>query len=186
MTAGMRMGRAENIARFKELVLYISQKCVADEKFTVLKLNKLMFFADFLSYAIYGEPITSFEYVKLEKGPAPRKMPDIRNEMIAGGELGMQELPLTPWKRTVNLRRPDLSVFRPEHIALVDALIESFGKHDGNILSGMTHKMPCWILPDLYETIPYETVFISEEPLTEADKSRGWAVAQELGLLEQA
>src|SRR5260370_35529677 len=104
-------------------------------------------------------------------------MPEIRDEMIAKQELGMQELPLTPWKRTVNLRRPNLSVFQPEHIALVDGLIEALGKHDGNVLSGLTHKMPCWIIPDLYETIPYETVFLSEEPLTEADKARGLALA---------
>src|SRR5260370_37976891 len=103
MTAGMRAKRQENVARFKELILYISQKCAADEKFTVLKLNKLMFFADFLAFGIYGDPITGFEYVKLEKGPAPRRMPEIRDEMIAKQELGMQELPLTPWKRTVNL-----------------------------------------------------------------------------------
>jgi len=173
----------ENTARFKELILYISQKCVADPKFNTIKLNKLLFFSDFYAYAIYGEPITGFEYQKLQLGPAPKKMREIKREMVRQGELGMQELPLEEWRRTVNLRRPDLSVFKPEQVSLVDGIIQALRDFDGDVVSALSHKMPCWIIPELYETIPYETVFLSDDPLTDADIERGQVVARELGLL---
>src|SRR5580704_16149661 len=90
----------EHTDRFKELVLYISQKCANDPKFDTLKLNKLMFFSDYWAYAMYGEPITGFEYVKLQKGPAPKKMPAMKQQMEAEKILAQQPLPLLPWRRT--------------------------------------------------------------------------------------
>jgi hypothetical protein len=44
--------------------------------------------------------------------------------------------------------------------------------------------MPCWIVPNLKETIPYEMVFLSTEKPTDADIERGRMVAVEQGLLE--
>jgi Protein of unknown function (DUF4065) len=175
---------AENEDRFKELILYISQRCADDQGFNTLKLNKLMFFADFFAYAILGAPITGFEYIKLQRGPAPRRMPEVKKAMEEARELGFQELPLQPWKRTVNLRRPKLSVFEAEQISLVDSLIHTFAKADGDIVSEISHQMPCWIIPAIGETIPYEMVFLSQEPLTDIDIERGTLVAKEFGLLE--
>ena len=172
------------MGRFKELILYISQKSATDPKFNTLKLNKLMFFSDFWAYGVYGEPITGFEYQKLEKGPAPKKMPEIKKAMVSENSLALQPLPLQPWRKTVNLRTPDLSVFKPEHISLVDALLEAFKDVDGEEFSLISHKMPCWIIPKLGDVIPYEMVFISHEVPTNADLERGKAVAAELGLLE--
>ena len=172
----------ENVGRFKELVLYISQKCANDPKFDTVKLNKLLFFSDFLAYAVFGEPITGFAYQKLERGPGPERMPQIRREMVTSQDLGIQELPLTPNRRTVNLRRPNLTVFSADQISLVDNLIETLKGHDSKTASDITHTMPCWKIPDLYDTIPYETVFLSHEALTDVDAERGRAVARELGL----
>src|SRR5437660_6974881 len=55
----------ENEVRYKELVLYICQKCATDQKFGATKLNKILYFSDFLAYAELGEPITGFEYQRL-------------------------------------------------------------------------------------------------------------------------
>lgn len=175
----------EDVGRFKELILYISQKCATDPKFDTIKLNKLMCFSDFLFYAFYGSPITGFEYEKLQLGPAPRRMPEMKKAMKDAGELGLQDLPLKPWRRTVNLRQPNLEVFTAQQVALVDQIIEAFKESDGDHLSLISHKMPCWIMPRLGETIPYEMVFLSDEEPTTADIERGRIVAKELGLLEQ-
>jgi Protein of unknown function (DUF4065) len=176
----------ENVGRFKELILYISQKSIADPKFNNLKLNKLMFFADFWAYGLFGEPITGFAYIKLEKGPAPKRMHEIRKEMVEEEKsLALQTLPLEPWHRTVNLRSPNLAVFKPEHVSLIDSVIEALNDVGGEEASAISHKLPCWMVPSLGETIPYEMVFLSHEAPTDADKERGRAVALELNLLEQ-
>lgn len=175
---------AENVDRFRELVLYISQKCANDPKFDTLKLNKLMFLSDYWAYGIYGEPITGFEYVKLQKGPAPKKMPAIKQQMENEKILAQQPLPLHVWRKPVNLREPDLSVFTPQQISLVDAFIQACMDVDGETLSDLTHQFPCWTIPSLNEVIPYEMVFLSHEELTSVDLERGRAVATELNLLE--
>jgi hypothetical protein len=41
-----------------------------------------------------------------------------------------------------------------------------------------------WALTEMNETIPYETIFLTEEPLNEIDILRGLEVAKEFDLLE--
>jgi hypothetical protein len=178
----------ENDDRFRELVLYISQKCANDPRFGAVKLNKILFLADFLAFAHHGEPITGFEYQKLEQGPAPRRLIPIRDQMIANRELGLQEIALKSGNtqvRTVNLRRPNLAVFKPEHIAVVDAVIEALSAADAETVSEMTHKLVGWKAARYRETIPYETIFLTDEPLSEGDVERGREIAEEHGLAIQ-
>jgi Protein of unknown function (DUF4065) len=170
----------ENESRYRELTLYVCQKCATDPKFGAIKLSKILYFSDFLAYAELGEPITGFEYQRLPNGPAPRRQIPMREEMIKRHELGIQVVRLKGGRtqhRAVNLRVPDLSVFTAAQIALVDRVIEELWDLDAEAVSELSHRMMGWRLADLGETIPYETVFISSEPLTETDVQR----ARELG-----
>jgi hypothetical protein len=176
----------ENTRKFRELILYISQKCANDPRFGSVKLNKVLYFSDFLSYAHYREPITGMEYFKLQHGPAPRRMLPVRRQMEADRDLGIQELPIGSGieRRPVNLRAPDLSVFSAREIALVDAVIDFCSACTGKNVSDLSHKMSGWKAARLEETIPYESVFMSESSLTETDLIRGQQIAAEHGLLE--
>jgi hypothetical protein len=179
----------EDKQKMKELVLYISQKCADDPGFGATKLNKILYFSDFLAYAYYGHPITAFEYQKLPYGPAPRRLLPVCEEMMQAKELGIQEMPLRNGyvqRRTVNLRLPDLEVFTAKQIALVDAVIEALAKADARTVSTWSHMMLGWALTEMNETIPYETIFLTEEPLNEIDILRGLEVAKESDLLEPA
>src|SRR5437016_2393135 len=165
----------ENEVNYRELVLYICQKCATDKKFGATKLNKILYFCDFLAYAELGEPITGFEYQRLPNGPAPRRVLPMREEMVNKRDLGIQIIPLRGGRtqhRAVNLRVPDLSVFTAGQIALVDRVIEELWDLDAEQVSELSHRMAGWRLAALGETIPYETVFISIEPLTETDVQR--------------
>jgi hypothetical protein len=165
----------ENEARYRELVLYICQKCATDPKFGATKLNKILYFSDFLAYATLGEPITGFEYQRLPNGPAPRRMLPMREDMERRRDLGFQTIPLRGGRtqhRAVNLRVPDLQVFTAAQIALVDRVIEELWDLDAEAVSDLSHRMMGWRLANLNEVIPYETVFISSEPLTETDVQR--------------
>ena len=168
--------------RFRELILYVCQKCATDPKFGATKLNKILYFSDFLAYAELEEPITGFEYQRLPNGPAPRRMIPIRDQMIKKGDLGSQVVPLKGGRtqhRLVNLRVPDLSVFTAEQISLADRVIAELWDLDAEAVSDLSHRIMGWKFADVNETIPYETVFISSEPLTEVDVQR----ARELGRL---
>ncbi|HXJ96252.1 MAG TPA: Panacea domain-containing protein [Terriglobia bacterium] len=177
---------AENETKFKELVLYVSQKCANDPTFGATKLNKILFYTDFLAYANLGEPITAFDYQKLRWGPAPRRLIPVQNDMITKGELVLQPVHLLGGKvqkRTVNLRDPDLSVFRPQEIALIDEVIEALESARADAVSELSHRLVGWKVAEEGESIPYETIFLSDEPLTDAENERGRKLAKQFGLL---
>ena len=176
----MRLQR-EDERKLRELILYISQKCATDPTFGATKLNKILFFADFLAYANLGKAITNFDYQKLPQGPAPRRLVPVRDQMIADGELVIQQVRLlrgNVQKRTVNLRPPDLAIFSGDEIALVDEVIEALEGAKAEAVSELTHRMLGWKLVDEGESIPYNTIFLSNEPLTEAEIQRGRELAK--------
>ena len=176
----MRLQR-EDERKLRELILYISQKCATDPTFGATKLNKILFFADFLAYANLGKAITNFDYQKLPQGPAPRRLVPVREQMIADGELVIQQVRLLTGnvqKRTVNLRPPDLTIFSGDEIALVDEVIEALEGAKAEAVSELTHRMLGWKLVDEGESIPYNTIFLSNEPLTEAEIQRGRELAK--------
>jgi hypothetical protein len=173
----------ENEARFKELVLYVCEKCANDPKFGATKLNKTLYFSDFLAYAEFREPITGFEYQKLPNGPAPRHYPRMRDEMLKAGELAIQPVRLVSGRtqdRPVNLRSARLEVFTPDQIALVDSVIEALRDATAEEVSELSHRMVGWKVVDAGDTIPYETIFVSDEPLTDADIRRARELEQQL------
>ncbi len=178
--------RSEDEKKFKELILYVSQKCATDPTFGATKLNKILFYADFLAYANLGKAITNFDYQKLPNGPAPRRLLPIRDQMVADHELVLQQIRLLSGniqKRTVNVRQPDLRIFTGEEIALVDEIIEAFEKAKAEVVSELSHRMVGWMLVENGESIPYNTVFLSNEELTPAEIERGRELAGEYDLL---
>jgi hypothetical protein len=173
----------ENEEKFRELILYISQKCATDPRFGAVKLNKILFFSDFLSYAKTGDPITFFEYQRLPNGPAPRRLIPVRSKMLEERILGIQEVRLRSGKtqkRTVNLRLPNLKIFTGEEIELVDSVIEALADADAETASELSHQMVGWQIVADGETIPYGTIFLSNEPLTYAEVLRGRELAGSL------
>jgi hypothetical protein len=172
--------------KFRELVLYVSQKCATDPTFGATKLNKILFFSDFLSYGNLGKAITGVEYQKLPNGPAPRRLLPICDQMRRDGDLVLQEIPLLSGKtqkRTINLRAPDLKVFTAEEISLVDDVIEALDGARAEAVSALSHQLSIgWILVNDKETIPYNTVFLSNPDLTETEIERGKQLAEAFGL----
>lgn len=172
-------------AKLAELILYISQKCADDPCFGATKLNKILYFADFLHYGNHGAPITGVEYQKLPYGPAPRRLVPVRDSMVSKGWLGIQPVELrsgSVQKKPVNLREPDLSLFSGSEIAQVDAVIRGLCDSDSETVSELSHRMVGWQVVEENETIPYSTVFISNPRMTEAEMQRGLEIAAKHGL----
>jgi hypothetical protein len=80
--------------KIRELILLIAEWCQADPKFGAIKLNKLLFHADFSAFLTHGDPITGQEYFKLPQGPTPRRLKLVTEAMIKKNEFAWQEVPL--------------------------------------------------------------------------------------------
>lgn len=150
-------------------MLHIAERCENDASFGATKLNKVLFFSDFLAFGEFGEPITGVEYFRLRFGPAPRRLLPLQAQLVRKGDAALQQRThLGPrQKRLIALRPADLSLFTAREIALVDKVIEALDGMGAGKVSDLSHHFSVgWKIATDKEAIPYETVFLSDQPLT--------------------
>ncbi len=168
--------------KLRELVLHIAQRSERDRYFGATKLNKLLFFSDFLAYRRFGRAITGVEYQKLEYGPAPRQMKPLLRQWQAEGLVAEQRR-TDAWGReqirTVALRDPELGQFTADEIALVDRLIRVCWKMTATEMSEVSHDFVGWKLAKLNEEIPYPVALVGDRSieLTEDEREYGMSLA---------
>lgn len=163
--------------KLRELVLYIADKCEEDSTFGAVKLNKILFYADFISFAEYGEAITGVKYKKYQQGPVPTILKRVRSEMEESGEVVVKKKSYYGYTqhRLISLRRPDFDQLTARDIALVDDVIQMFWDHSAYKVRELSHDR-AWKNASEGEAIPYEAAFVSDEALTEHDL----AIAEEM------
>ena len=93
----------------EELILHVAEMSQADEKFGGVKLNKILFYADFLSYLKRGKSISGQEYFAIKDGPAPKRMLPIKKEMIKNGDIAIEKVAVfgfpNPKEKVIPLRQ---------------------------------------------------------------------------------
>lgn len=148
--------------KFRELLLYIAERSEADPKFGGTKLNKIMFYADFLAYRDLGKAITGVRYQKLPFGPAAVPLLPALQEMEAQGELVVRHKFIGPYKQNkpIALRPPNLTDFSADEIALVDAVISYLWDFGASGVSDLSHEVVGWQVAAEREDIPYSTAFV--------------------------
>ena len=164
-----------NDTKLRELILLLAEWSQADPKFGAIKLNKLLFHADFSAFLTYGEPITGQEYFALPQGPAPRRLKPMTELMIKHQEFAWQTVQFfdRKQKRPIALRSPDLSVFTGPEVGLIRQTIEKFWRLSATEISDQSHLFLGWKAAHLKETIPYSTALVSRRAPTAAELQRG-------------
>ena len=153
--------------KLRELVLYLATLSEGDATFGKVKLNKLLFYADFNAYLKFGKPITGHEYQKLKNGPAPRRLlpviPSLGNPPGPDRDVGVRQDTFHGWNqyRPLALRQPDTSVFSVQESELVRELVDHFKGKTAREMSDRSHLFIGWQLAEEGETIPYETALTS-------------------------
>ena len=157
--------------KLRELILHICIRSEDDEAFGAVKLNKLLFFSDFLAYLRLGKAITGQNYQKLDHGPAPRRMLPILKRMEQQGTIRQRpnEFYGLEQTRTIALEKPDLSKFTAEEIALVDTIVAHFRGKTACQVSDESHQFLGWEVAEKGETIPYPVALIGRRGPTEQD-----------------
>jgi len=162
-------------AKFRELIVYLSLLSEGDDSFGSVKLNKLLFYIDFTAYQRWGRSVTGKEYQKLEQGPAPRALLPVFQRLRDEGAMALREKKYFNrfQKRPVALREPELSVFTPEEIDLVNHVVEKCRHLDGTAISNKSHEWIGWQIADLHETIPYQITLIGARSPSSRDEEIG-------------
>jgi hypothetical protein len=167
--------------KLRELIVHIAWQSQDDSTFGAVKLNKILYYADFYAYRKLGASITGAEYQKLPEGPAPRRLLPARASLIEDGSIRIEFVPRFNYvqQRIVPLRKPDLSRFSAEELRIVDEVIEALRGKSAREVSHMSHEELGWQVVEDYQTIPYRTAWLSAEPLSEEELSLARQVAAE-------
>jgi hypothetical protein len=169
-------------SRLKELVIYISDECLDDPTYSRTKLYKILFYSEFESYGRFGAPITGTSYKKMPFGPAPASYKRIQDEMLREHLIRIVQKKVYDHarQRLLPLRDPNFELFSARDISIVSGWIRFFWNKSPKEVSKYSHGK-AWSLADEGELIPYEAVFISDDPVTYDDVARVRELASQHG-----
>lgn len=158
----------KNLAKFKEVLLYILNKAGAKPNVGETVLYKLLYFIDFDHYERYEEQLIGATYKKNAYGPTPLEFRKVAERMIEAGEL--QKLPdkffSYPQTKYLPLRRPDLSLLNGREIEVIDRVLDRLSDMTAAQISEYSHHDVPWLSADEGTVIPYEAVFYRTAPYT--------------------
>jgi antitoxin SocA-like protein len=181
--------RAPDDDKLGELILFIAQRSEGDERFGAVKLNKLLFFSDFLAYCRLGRSITGQAYQKLDHGPCPRKLVPVVGAMQSSGAFAWKDEQDEWTDRTrkvpVALRPPNLNAFSADEIAIVTEVIESFWRNNAKGISTISHGFTGWEHAETNETIPYEVALVQFKKPRKKDIQKALDIGEKLVKLRQ-
>lgn len=177
---------ASSVEKTYELVVYVAQRFQAAPRFSATKLWKILFWADFDHYRATGQSITRRDYIKLAYGPVPEGYEGLLTTLRWQKAITIESRQVGGHvqKRAVPLREPDLSVFSPDELATINAVIERTWGMSAQDVSDFSHEFLGWQAAQIGERIPYSTAFLRVPELTEAELQRGQELAARFGVTE--
>jgi hypothetical protein len=170
--------------KFRELVVYVSERLAEDPSFGDTKLNKVLYFVDFLGYSHLGHAVTGARYQKERHGPLARPLLPVRQELEQEGAVHVEMRPAGTRTRRVTtpLRGADMSHFSMEEVELIDSIIDQLRGHSAVAVSRISHQnSPGWQLAEIGEDIPYATALIARDPAPPEIRRRGQELAERFG-----
>jgi transcriptional regulator with XRE-family HTH domain len=155
-----------NIDKFKDILLYILEKCAGKPNIGETLLYKLLYFSDFNYYEIYEEHLSGAEYRKLPFGPVPQKLDSIIVQMISNKmiEKFKVEYHGYPQTRYIPLVKSDLRNLKASEKDVIDQVIDRYSDWSAAAISDYSHKDMPWLATKDGEIIDYELVFYREQP----------------------
>lgn len=102
------------------------------------KLNKLMFYADFIAFKISGISITGLEYVKLPYGPVPDNYDHYIANLLSDKKIYKKEE--QSGEKLIACNKPDLSIFSEDEIQILIHIKNHFIRLNARQISDVSHK----------------------------------------------
>lgn len=154
------------IPKFRNILLYILEKCAGKANVGETVLYKLLYFSDFNYYEIYEDHLTGARYKKLPYGPVPQKINSVLDKMIEIGELQRikTEFHGYPQTRYIPLTKPDLTGIKASEIEVIDHVINQLSDYYATAISDYSHKDIPWMATEDGKYIDYELAFYREQP----------------------
>lgn len=153
--------------KFKQLFLYILEKCGSNPNVGETVLYKLLYFCDFDYFETYEKALTGMKYKKMQYGPIPDQalFNPVINEMRENGIIERVARPYiydTIQTKYINFVGADLSVFGndAENMRkIVDSAIGKLSHMSARQIEDHSHRDYPWQSHDFNQEIDYGSVF---------------------------
>jgi len=157
-----------NVDKFKNVLLYILEKCAGKPNVGETVLYKLLYFSDFNYYELYEEHLTGAEYRKLPYGPVPQKLNSIINQMIEKRQLKRVKTNHHGYLQTryLPLEKANLTKLKASEKEVIDRVVEQLSDWSATAISAYSHKDMPWLASKEGEEINYELVFYRDVPFS--------------------
>jgi transcriptional regulator with XRE-family HTH domain len=155
----------KNLAKFKEILLYILSKTAGKPNVGETVIYKLLYFMDFDYYEKYEEQLIGATYIKNHFGPTPKEFKKIVDKMILDHDLIKiaDKYFKHPQTKYLPLRNPNLSIISAREKELIDDVLTRLSDKNAKELSNYSHGDMPWLSHKDGEIISYESVFYRDE-----------------------
>lgn len=155
-----------NLLKFKNLILYILEKCGSKPNVGETVLYKLLYFCDFNYYELYEEHLSGSKYRKLQNGPVPYTGDSIINQMVHDKELESFKTEFHGYKQTkyIPLVSANLKIFNGAEIDVIDKVINHLSDMSASDISRYSHNDIPWKATKEKDIIDYELAFYRQAP----------------------
>ena len=156
------------VEKFKNVLLYILERCAGKPNVGETVLYKLLYFSDFNYYELYEEHLTGDQYRKLPFGPVPQKLDSLIQQMIEKQQLQRVKTVYRGFAQTryLPLVKADLKALKASEAEVIDRVIEQMSDWSASAISDYSHKDMPWLASKDGEEINYELAFYREAPFS--------------------
>ena len=156
------------VSKFKNVLLYILEKCAGKPNVGETVLYKLLYFSDFNYYELYEEHLTGAKYRKLPYGPVPQKLDTIIIQMMDKGMIHRIKTKYYDKMQTryIPLAKADLTELKASEKEVIDQVIEQMSDWSASAISSYSHKDMPWLASKEGEEINYELAFYRDAPFS--------------------
>lgn len=155
-----------HLEKFKNVLLYILERCAGKPNVGETVLYKLLYFSDFNYYELYEEHLTGANYRKLPFGPVPQNLDTVINQMIESKQL--QRIKTNyhnyPQTRYLPLEKANLKELKASEKEVIDKVIDQMSDWSASMISDYSHKDLPWEVTEEGKEISYELAFYRELP----------------------
>lgn len=145
-----------DLERFENLVLYF---CKSISPVTKTKLNKLLWYCDFLSFNVTGRSMTGLVYVHLPYGPVPSHYEYYLGHLIQEEVLSSKEVIFgegVTGEVYEAVEEPDLSLFTDQEKAVMDKVAQLFMRMGAKAIADLSHAEEGYRRTAPGEAVSYE------------------------------
>lgn len=133
--------------KFENTVLYLLGSC-SPTRPSLTSLLKMIYLSDYEHYRQFLSPITDTQYVALERGPVVDGYKEIFEQMVSDEVLTLHKASILGRKdeklEYLPAMEPDVSVFSPTELGVLDSVVRKNGTKTGAYLSEKTHLEGPW------------------------------------------